>query len=517
MKQYMLFDLDGTLTDPKEGITTCVQYALKSFGIEEPDLDKLEPFIGPPLKDSFMEFYNMTSEQADEAVAKYRERFSEKGMFENEVYGGIYDLLRSLQGNGMHLAVASSKPTVYVEKILKHFKLDKYFEVVVGSELDGTRVEKAQVIQEVLHRFFKDGKIAYDEVYMIGDRKFDILAARTFHIESVGVTYGYGSMEELKEAKADYIVQSVAELKKLLMREVNEKKRKEEENKAKEPGANKPKGGYGMLWKIFFPFIMFFLVRRIAANMVLMALQLLAVNVSVLDSAVLIRDEAGAITNLTGNAYVIGEMLSYMIAAAFIWKYAKSALTKTADEMRLAHLKKEPVQNYIFLGLTTLAAVIGLNLLIGLSGVMEASDTYQAVAQAQYSSNIFLGLLCYGLVTAVCEELLFRGVVYNCMRQFMKLPMAMVLSAFVFGAYHENSVQTFYAFVLGFLLAYGYEYFGNFSVPVAMHMGANIVAYCLTRSGLLHTGFASWPVCIACVAVAAVSFFMLTRQKKILK
>ena len=127
MKKYLLFDLDGTLTDPKLGITTCVQYALKSFGVEETDLDKLEPFIGPPLKDSFMQFYGMSEEQAETAVAKYRERFQDIGLFENEVYAGVPQMLHTLQSKGLFLAVASSKPTVYVERILEHFKIRKYF------------------------------------------------------------------------------------------------------------------------------------------------------------------------------------------------------------------------------------------------------------------------------------------------------------------------------------------------------------------------------------------------------
>ena len=133
MKKYLLFDLDGTLTDPKVGITSCVQYALKSFGIEEPDLDKLEPFIGPPLKESFMEFYQMSEEDAWKAVEKYRERFTTTGLFENEVYEGIPQMLHTLQSKGLFLAVASSKPTVYVEQILEHFNLSKYFKVVVGD------------------------------------------------------------------------------------------------------------------------------------------------------------------------------------------------------------------------------------------------------------------------------------------------------------------------------------------------------------------------------------------------
>ncbi len=150
MKNYLLFDLDGTLTDPKEGICTCVQYALSAMGIEEPDLDKLEPFIGPPLKDSFQEFYHMSEEQAQAAVEKYRERFQDKGIFENKLYPGIPEMLRALNSKGMFLGVASSKPTVFVKKILEHFEIARYFKVIVGSELDGTRTNKDEVVAEAL-------------------------------------------------------------------------------------------------------------------------------------------------------------------------------------------------------------------------------------------------------------------------------------------------------------------------------------------------------------------------------
>ena len=200
MKKYLLFDLDGTLTDPKVGICTCVQYALSSFGIEEPDIDKLEPFIGPPLKDSFMQFYQMSEAQAEAAVAKYRERFSDVGLFENTLYEGVPHMLQALCGKGMFLAVASSKPTVFVERILEHFQIRKYFKVVVGSELDGRRVNKDEVVGEALRQLFGDKPVDKAQVYMIGDRRFDVEGAKAMGVESVGVTYGYGGMEELREA-----------------------------------------------------------------------------------------------------------------------------------------------------------------------------------------------------------------------------------------------------------------------------------------------------------------------------
>ena len=148
MSEIILFDLDGTLTDSAPGITRCVQYALRHFGIDEPDLKKLECFVGPPLKEMFMEYAGFSESQAEEAVAKYRERYTEKGIFENAVYEGIPELLQLCRDRGRVLGVASSKPQVFVEQILEHFDLRQYFEVVVGAELDGTRTDKAEVIEE---------------------------------------------------------------------------------------------------------------------------------------------------------------------------------------------------------------------------------------------------------------------------------------------------------------------------------------------------------------------------------
>lgn len=258
MYKYILFDLDGTLTDPKLGITSCVQYALHKFGIEEPDRDKLEPFIGPPLLDSFQEFYGFDEEKGLQAVAYYRERFSTVGLFENEIYPGIAQMLARLQKAGCRLAVASSKPTVFVTQILEHFGILSYFEVIVGSELDGTRSRKEEVVEEALRQLLRDGggeeeACAYGivggtgmeksvseaqdwkrtgagwpepedilcgksrhDIAMVGDRKYDIMGAKTYHIDAVGVAYGYAAAGELEAAGADVIVATVGELEKAL-------------------------------------------------------------------------------------------------------------------------------------------------------------------------------------------------------------------------------------------------------------------------------------------------------------
>lgn len=229
MFQYVLFDLDGTLTEPKEGITKSVQYALKAFGIEENDLDHLECFIGPPLSDSFMENYGFTREETKDVIKVYRERFQTIGIFENRVYDGIEEMLSTCKEKGMILAIASSKPTVFVERILEHFHLRQYFDVLVGAFLDGTREKKEEVVKEALRQLAVfTGKI--DETQenvskeelcgifhkgncaMVGDRKFDVQGAKEYNVFSMAVRYGYAKGTELEDEGADRIVETPEEL-----------------------------------------------------------------------------------------------------------------------------------------------------------------------------------------------------------------------------------------------------------------------------------------------------------------
>lgn len=216
MWDYILFDLDGTLTDPKEGITNSVAYALKAFGIQVADKDTLCPFIGPPLKDSFRQFYGFSETQAEQAVAKYREYFAPKGIFENRPYAGIAELLARLQAQGRKCILATSKPAVFARQILEYFELNKFIDFVSGSELDGGRVQKEDVIN---HACLCCGINDRSRVLMVGDREYDIRGARACHIASCGVLWGYGSEAELTGAGADHLVRTVAELETLLLDE----------------------------------------------------------------------------------------------------------------------------------------------------------------------------------------------------------------------------------------------------------------------------------------------------------
>jgi phosphoglycolate phosphatase len=212
--KIILFDLDGTLSDPKLGITKSVQYALQRMGIVEPDLDKLECFIGPPLQASFAEYYDLDEESTQRAIDFYRERFKDKGMFENELYSEIPLLLKSLKEQEYILVIATSKPTVFSEEILKHFNINQYFKLVVGSNLDGTRTSKTEIIQYILDKY---NEHRLDDFIMIGDRKHDIIGANNAGIDSIGVTYGYGPFKELSDSSPTYIVNCVEEIKDILI------------------------------------------------------------------------------------------------------------------------------------------------------------------------------------------------------------------------------------------------------------------------------------------------------------
>ncbi len=216
MYQFILFDLDGTLTDPKEGICKAVQYALKHYGITEDNLDVLEPFIGPPLSDSFEEFYGFSKEQAIEAVDVYREYFSVKGIYENKLFEGIPELLQNLKAQGVKLGIASSKPQLFVEKILQYFDIIQFFDVIVGATMDGSLGKKEDIVEVAINAFGIGDREDKKSIAMVGDRKFDVYGAKCFGLTPVAVSYGYGSIEELQQAGAEIIAKSVGELEEIL-------------------------------------------------------------------------------------------------------------------------------------------------------------------------------------------------------------------------------------------------------------------------------------------------------------
>ncbi|NLQ59250.1 HAD family hydrolase [Streptococcus mutans] len=209
MYQTILFDLDGTLTNPALGITNSLAYALEKFNIEVTDKKELYRFIGPPLQDSFENFYHFSKEDSLKAVDFYRDYFHHKGLYENEVYQGIPDLLERLKAQGKKLLVATSKPEEFARQILKHFELFDYFDLVAGASMDGSRRLKGDVIAHALTSAQVSDLSA---TIMIGDREHDIIGAKKNGLDAIGVPYGFGNREELKKAGATYIATNVEEL-----------------------------------------------------------------------------------------------------------------------------------------------------------------------------------------------------------------------------------------------------------------------------------------------------------------
>ena len=218
----ILFDLDGTLTESGIGITKSAAYAYEKLGLPVPSQAELDRFVGPPLVAAFMEYANLDEEGALEATRIYRERFSTIGWKENRVYAGIAPLLKELKEKGAYLAIASGKPEIFVKRIADYFGFARYFDKIVGIKMETTHADKHDLITEAL-----DGRAIDEKTAMIGDRKFDMASARDMGIHAIGVSYGYGSLEELQLSGADEIANTVEELREILL-----------------PGEKKPRGRF---------------------------------------------------------------------------------------------------------------------------------------------------------------------------------------------------------------------------------------------------------------------------------
>lgn len=212
MNKTILFDLDGTLTDSGEGIINCAILALEHFGLPIPDRETLRVFVGPPLHETFIKF-GVPADKADEAVAVYRSRYVPIGMFENAPYPGIRELLDALKKQGHKLYVATSKPEWMAQEILKKFQLDSYFDLICGATMDTSRTEKSQVIAYLLEQ---TGDVSH--AVMVGDTKYDVIGASAHSIPTIGVSWGYGTVEDMQSAGAAAIAYTTQELLELLNR-----------------------------------------------------------------------------------------------------------------------------------------------------------------------------------------------------------------------------------------------------------------------------------------------------------
>lgn len=582
MFSYILFDLDGTLSDPKQGICGSVQYALKSFGIDEPDLDRLEPFIGPPLRDSFMRYYDFTPEQAEAAVAKYRERFSVTGKYENTLYPGITVLLHDLEQAGAKLAVASSKPTVYVEDILVHFGIRQYFDIVVGSELDGTRDRKEEVVLEALRQLAQRYGAKPWEVVMVGDRSFDIEGAKAAGTHNIAVAYGYAQPGELEKAGAEIIVRDVQGLRQVLLggaghfarqgagqngrqdiwqtagqngwQNAGQNERQNGWQNARQPGrgaGEEPpvgssrryrssawqnagqsagQGGAAGTWqnarqnagqnaaapggrklsdkaRNFWKAIGMSALAMGTYYMVSIGISMGVLLLAILLSPVLevfgigVGEESYNLwMNLANAAATLGAF-----AACFgIW------------HKQMAFKPQKSIDGLSVVPMVILAAAsaVGMNGLLNVIELYRYSPTFQEISQIQFDTPIWLGILSYGILAPLGEEVVFRGVVYGQLKKVMKVPAAIVLSGLAFGLFHGNLVQAVYATVIGILLALVYELYGTLAAPMVFHSVANLFVYIVLDLTSFGDAFLTPAACIFFLVISAVSVIMMYKLQK---
>lgn len=556
MFSYILFDLDGTLSDPKQGICGSVQYALKSFGIEEPDIDRLEPFIGPPLRDRFMKYYGFTPEQAEEAVAKYRERFSVTGKYENTLYPGIAPLLHDLVRAGAKLAIASSKPTVYVEDILVHFGIRQYFDIVVGSELDGTRDRKEEVVDEALRQLDEKYGAKPCEVVMVGDRCFDVEGAKAAGTRSVAVTYGYAQPGELEQAGADIIVRDVEGLRQVLMggagqnswQSAGQDARTGEgwQNAGQIPpvgsssryrssarysagrnsaagtwqnagqGAGQNAGQHSRMsgssqrsdkMRDFWKAIGVSALAMGTYYLVSIAISTGVLLMSMLMTPVLDVFGIGA----RENTYNLWMNLANALATAGAFAACFGIWHK---QMNFKAKRSIDGLSLVPMAILAAASAVGMNGLLNLIELYRFSPTFQEISEIQFDTPVWLGIISYGILAPLGEEVVFRGVVYGQFKKVMKVPIAIVLSGLAFGLFHGNLVQAVYATVIGILLALVYELYGTLIAPMVFHGIANLFVYIMLDLTSFGGAFLTPAACIIFLALSVVSVVLMCKLQK---
>lgn len=494
MSQVILFDLDGTLTESGEGIINCVQYALEKLGKKEEHPENLQCFIGPPLKEQFMKYAGLSEEEGEKAVVYYRERYTTTGIFENRLYPKIPELLELLKINNKILAVASSKPEVYVKQILEHFQIADYFTAIVGSELDGRRTEKTEVIEEALRRMHLEEE--RDKVLMVGDRSHDVQGAISCGLQCIGVAYGYGSREELEKAGAVYIADSVEDLgilaspndeettenvesvrniipdrEKVKKYEIPEtRKLEKEEKEMPEPAKKKEKFRYstaGQIWRLIYPFLIHYGATLLAT---------IALYLVYLIQAGGLQETASAgqrLINSTLYVTLIGDLTAAIILYLFYRKdqmHRKEGFSGTGK----AFVWAPPV---IWFSVIILAIATGqfLNDLINGLHLNDLFTGYSEVSEQAFSGQpVGLMILVVGIIGPICEELMFRGIVFHRLKDWVKPQAAIVISALLFGIYHGNVVQFFYATCMGVMLAIIYDKTGTLWISIVAHIAANL-------------------------------------------
>ena len=508
MSQVILFDLDGTLTESGEGIIKSVEYALEKLGVTENDPENLKRYVGPPLKESFMKFSGLNEEQAEQGIGYYRERYTKVGMFENCLYPQIPELLEVLKINDKILGVASSKPEIFVNQILEHFGIAQYFQVIVGSELDGRRSKKEEVIEEALLRLHMQTE--RDKVLMVGDKEQDVNGARSCGLQCIGVAYGYGTREELSQAGAVYIADTVEDLGILASpndeettehvesvrknsknrwerKGVSRRKKEEKQNRTKadekaehqwgedaikesDSGSNRPIHPVMQIWRVIYPILIHLgisMAVSIAFSMFFIWKVISGTDISNN------YDVVEKINSSTLYQLILTSVLSGVITFFLYWKdqqRRKAGFLGQGEDF----VWSPPV---IWFSVIILA-IAGSQMLNDLILVFRLNEIFPYYSQmtddTMTGQPVWLLFLTVGLLAPAAEELIFRGLVFRRMKDFMNPWAAIILSALLFGIYHGNMIQFLYASLMGILLAVIYHRTGTLWTSILAHVVANL-------------------------------------------
>ncbi len=526
MWRTVLFDLDGTLTDSGPGITRCVQYALdREFGIKA-DLQDLRCFVGPPLLEQFMSYANLTEEEAGRAVARYRERYRAAGIYENSVYPGIPEMLFELRQAGFRIVLASSKPTVFCREILGRFGIARYFDYIIGSEMNGECSSKRDLIEKAIR---VTGISDRSELVMVGDRKYDVIGAKQCGVASIGVTYGYGSRAELEYEWPECIVDNPTELRNVLIGQLREGMAagypayggSPQGNVTGEAGQAVKKSAVRRIgdaiykvWRIVYPiFLHLGITTLVVSGLVLVAAVI---------GAFIDLPNGGNIYDLVMDQMVLLTGIADAVVIPVAWLFMRGDERKRGSGSRkVCPLKRNKmgIKEIILISLLAIGIAQALNFLIALIPYRDAA--YEETSEEMfYRTGLLLQFIVIGVVGPISEELIFRGLVFRRVRDYAGFWPAALLSGVVFGIYHGNVTQGIFASIMGILFAMVYEHYGTIWASIIAHVANNIVATLINAAtdrleipDIVYIIF----LAVSFVAAVLIGIYILRKEKKVNK
>ncbi len=464
MWKTVLFDLDGTLTDSAEGITKSVQYALEKLGLEVPELSELNCFVGPPLHDMFMKYADLDAETADKGVALYRERYVQTGMFENHLYPWIVKLLDLLRKNGIKMGVASSKPEVYVKQILEYFNIAHFFKVIVGSELNGERVHKKDVLEEAIRRLHMENK--KDQIVLVGDTEFDIRGAYEVGIACIAVSYGYGDREKLEESNPIYIADSVSDIAECIL--------------SRQPKVKKESLPL-QIWRIIYPILIHLGLSVLISSGWSLVYTIYEMTVNKNFDVDLITTKLLS----HNNSMLICISIISILIFSMLFRRDEWYRKELGLRSRLMAEDSFGIPRMILVGVFFILYSTFLNQMIAWSGIASLFTVYDQVAQSLFvKESMVISYISLGILAPIAEEFVFRGLVYRRIRDYVNVKWAIIITSLLFGLYHGNMVQFIFATLLGVALAAVYERYKTLWAPILAHMAVNGFACIMEFSGV---------------------------------